>query len=325
VAQVSEEAAAEREQELVHELGVRLAAYQRPGRPPVSIEELRLEGRYPDTTLLIRYRAAAGEPEESQRFPLWADWFTPGGLISMGPMGAAGTIIYRIFELEPRAELERPAAESSDTGVTRRRQLRLDTGETWKRRYCFEVEIGELAESSEPDDERRWVMRFHAFDPDSAALDEFGGGPSPHSSLRALLLALRGDAWLSFATALGTDVVPLDDRLAQLLGTATEPTRPELAAKLAVALGFRRPSLPESGSLLVNLALGAQRYYDDPDKRYNSSAHIGSAVVSGAWQSVRGADYGRCAADLGCTVDEFEERLWSAACDLVARMGIPVA
>jgi hypothetical protein len=68
-------------------------------QPPTSLEvvDIVLEGRYPDTEVVVTTRDSRGRLDE-QRFGLWDDTFqNPRGLV-MGPSFLAAALVTQVFE-----------------------------------------------------------------------------------------------------------------------------------------------------------------------------------------------------------------------------------
>jgi hypothetical protein len=133
-------------------------------------------------------------------------------------------------------------------------------------------------------------------------------------------------AWVKQAVAVGLARrlserrVPVDRRFADLIGVERAPARSEVAEKVAELSGLPKPTRAATEALLVDLALLAHRWYDDPYAP-TEQTHVGHGIVSAAASEMTDRDFRTALDDLGLKDDV---RLWTVAADLVKRMGVPV-
>jgi hypothetical protein len=209
----------------------------------------------------------------------------------------------------------------------------------WERRLRIEVEIGKEIPSEEeirqwdeavastpnavlPQPYNRvWITRLQITDPDDDERTALGYERSWATSLGGALDGVLRHLRYHAVTVLARESVPIDARLAAVLGTPKELARDELAARLADILELPEPPAA-AGELLIAIALSAQTHYDDPHGRgslesastsdvfeYLGAKHPDAAVAS--WLDVEERDVGDRLRDIGLgLLEKMGFRLW---------------
>ncbi len=210
----------------------------------------------------------------------------------------------------------------------------------WERRLRVEIEIGKEIPSAEtverwdaavratPDAtmpqpyDRVWVFRVRTQDPD--------GGSGSHvessgalSSLSEILDGLRQQIPVVFTRAHAVEASPLDARLARLLGTPREPAPLDLAKRVANALELREPTTEPGCRLLVNLAISAQVYFDNP-LRWLDATEVGYGLQQSAFEGLAPGEIDVALSDLSLPPKETDNVLCDQAVRLVELIGFRV-
>ena len=134
--------------------------------------------------------------------------------------------------------------------------------------------------------------------------------------LPKMIERIEGSLDIELRSRLSDEEIPLDPRFSELVGTPRLIGRAELARSVALLLGLSPPHSATAEDLLVGLALRVHRFYFEFNYSYDDMA-IGSTLVSAVSSALEAEQFNAALNDLG--VDEVG--LWSAAADLVRRMG----
>lgn len=173
----------------------------------------------------------------------------------------------------------------------------------------------------------QWAARIRAVEGDAEPIahPNFASATEEDEKLRELITFVTHDVGVMLARELSGRQIPVDPRFAELVGCGRVPTRSELAKRLALTMGLHEPTHEASEGLLVDIALLAHRWYDNPDAP-TESTEVGHGIVSAAQKSMSPEDFAAALDDLGVREDHLEREveLWTLAADLVKRMGVPI-
>jgi len=169
-----------------------------------------------------------------------------------------------------------------------------------------------------------WLYRLSFEEPADELPGDGVGTPMAKSegdgALPQLIERIEGSFDVELRSRLSDEEIPLDPRFSELLGTSRLIGRAELAQSVARLLGLSPPHSATAEALLVGLALRVHRFYFEFNYSYDNMA-IGSTLVSSVSSGLSAQEFNAVLNELG--VDEVG--LWSAAADLVRRMGVRVS